>query len=55
MTAPTHLSKVEWHCLGPGYPNRPCDAEGTTHAGAERHANEAQHCTVTSQRPEGDA
>jgi len=55
MTAPTRLSKLTWRCLGPGWPNLPCDATGTTHAGAERHANEAKHCTVTSQRPEEDA
>jgi len=52
MTGLTRLTPLRWWCLGPGYPPRPCDATGTTHAGAERHANEVQHCTVTSQRPE---
>jgi len=52
MTALTRLTKVEWRCLGPGWPNLPCGTSGTTHAGAERHANDAKHCTVTSQRPE---
>jgi len=46
------LGPLRWTCLGPGWPPKPCDAEGSTIAGAERHANEAKHCTVTSQRPE---
>jgi len=49
------LGPLRWHCLGPGYPPKPCDAEGSTIAGAERHTRESGHVTITSQRPEEDA
>jgi len=55
MTAPTRLTPLRWTCLGPGYPPRSCDAEGTTQAGAQQHCDETGHAVITSQRPEGDA
>jgi len=52
MTALTRLTPLRWTCMGPGWPPRPCDAEGTTQAGAERHVRETKHAVITSQRPE---
>jgi hypothetical protein len=45
---------LTWSCLGAVWPPEPCDATGTTNASAQRHTDDAKHCTVTSQRPEGE-